>query len=292
MGDLKDLVVSKQVWFVTGCSTGFGRALASYLLGRGNDVAVTARNPADIEDLTDHARNGATALILTLDVTQQDQIDRAVAAAQARFGRIDVLVNNAGIGYFASVEDSDPAQVRAMFDINLFGMGRMISAVLPGMRAARSGFIVNIASIAGITSFPAVGYYSASKFAVEGLSEALRREVESLGISVLVVEPSGFRTDWAGRSAQQSHDEPADYAATATAAIVAMRALSGEQAGYPVRAVHALVRAVEADAPPLHLLLGAQAFEQAHARIAGLTKDYLAWEAVTRGADGASAVAD
>ena len=201
------------VWFITGCSTGFGRELAALLLGQGKRVAVTARNPDDIRDLVDG--RGDQALALALDVTRPEQVAAAADAALAHFGHVDVLVNNAGIGYFAAVEESDPDEVRRMFEINFWGLAAMTDALLPSMRKRRSGHIVNISSIGGLRAFPAVGYYNATKFAVEGLSEALSLEVAPLGIGVTIVEPSGFRTDWAGRSANEDAHRIADYAATA-----------------------------------------------------------------------------
>jgi NADP-dependent 3-hydroxy acid dehydrogenase YdfG len=198
----------KPVWFITGCSTGFGRELAKYVLERGYRTVVTARQPDEVKDL---AAKGE-ALVLKLDVTDQGQIDAAIKAAEKKFGRIDVLVNNAGIGYFAAVEESEEKEVRRMFEINVFGLSRMIHAVLPGMRKRRKGFIINFSSIGGLRSFPSLGYYNATKFAVEGLSEALWQEVEPLGIKVMLVEPSGFRTDWAGRSANESKRQIDDYA--------------------------------------------------------------------------------
>jgi short-subunit dehydrogenase len=203
----------------------------------------------------------------------------------ARFGRIDVLINNAGIGYFAAVEEGEDAQIRRMFDINLFGLAAMTRAVLPGMRARRSGFIVNISSIGGLKSFPAIGYYNATKFAVEGLSEALWQEVEPLGIKVMLVEPSGFRTDWAGRSARESEVRIADYAATAGAARRGLRAVSGNQAGDPVRGVEAVIKAILKPNPPHHLLLGNDAYDGAMAKLTELRRDITPWEAISRGAD-------
>jgi NAD(P)-dependent dehydrogenase (short-subunit alcohol dehydrogenase family) len=269
------------VWFITGCSTGFGRELAMHLLEHGNTTVVTARNPDDIRDLAD-VRN---SLALKLDVTDQDQIDKAVKTAEERFGRIDVLVNNAGIGYFAAVEESEEDQVRRMFEINVFGLSRMIQAVLPGMRKQRKGFIVNFSSIGGLCSFPALGFYNATKFAVEGLSEALWQEVEPLGIKVMLVEPSGFRTDWAGRSANESKQLIADYAATAGVWRRNVRAISGKQAGDPVRAAHAILQVVESPNPPHHLLLGNDAYEDATTKLQILSKEFSSWEAVSRGAD-------
>ena len=269
------------VWLVTGCSTGFGRELAKQVLAQGYRVAVTARDPAEVQDLAGHGE----ALALKLDVTDPAEIAAAVTATQERFGHIDVLVNNAGIGYFAAVEEGEDQEVRRMFDINVFGLAGMIQAVLPAMRARRSGCIVNVSSIGGLRSFPAIGYYNATKFAVEGLTEALWQEVEPLGIRVMLVEPSGFRTDWAGRSAHESKVEIADYAATAGAARQGVRAVSGNQAGDPVRAMQALIRAVASGAPPHRLLLGNAAYDGAMEKLAELTGEFTAWEAVSRGAD-------
>jgi NAD(P)-dependent dehydrogenase (short-subunit alcohol dehydrogenase family) len=277
----KSVTAAQPVWFITGCSTGFGRELASHMLGLGYRTVVTARNPADVKDL---AAKGE-ALVLKLDVTDQSQIDAAIKAAEKQFGGIDVLVNNAGIGYFAAVEESEEKEVRRMFEINVFGMSRMIQAALPGMRRRRKGFIVNISSVAGLRSFPSLGFYNATKFAVEGLSEALWQEVEPLGIKVMLVEPSGFRTDWAGRSANESKRQIADYAATAGVWRTEMRADSGKQPGDPVRAAKAIVEAVASLNPPHHLLLGNDAFEGATAKLEALGKEFKAWESVSRGAD-------
>jgi NAD(P)-dependent dehydrogenase (short-subunit alcohol dehydrogenase family) len=277
----KSAITEKLVWFITGCSTGFGRELAKHVLERGYPTVVTARNPDDVKDL---AAMG-DALVLKLDVTDRTQSGEAIRAAEEKYGRIDVLVNNAGIGYFAAVEESEEDQVRRMFEINVFGVGRMIHAVLSGMRKRRKGFIVNLSSIGGLRSFPSVGYYNATKFAVEGLSEALWQEVEPLGIKVMLVEPSGFRTDWAGRSANESKRQIDDYAATAGAWRSQLRAISGKQSGDPVRAAHAIVKAIESPNPPHHLLLGNDAYTGAMAKLEDLRKEFLAWETVSRAAD-------
>jgi NAD(P)-dependent dehydrogenase (short-subunit alcohol dehydrogenase family) len=277
----KPAASEKPVWFITGCSTGFGRELAKCALERGYRTVVTARDPDQVTGL---AAKG-DALVLKLDVTHEGEVDAAIKATEDRLGQIDVLVNNAGIGYFAAVEESEEVQVRKMFEINVFGTGRMIHAVLPGMRKRRSGFIVNFSSIGGLRGVPSVGCYSATKFAIEGLSKALWQEVEPLGIKVMLVEPSGFRTDWAGRSANESKQQIDDYAATAGAYRSRMRALSGKQSGDPVRAAQAVVKAEESQNPPHHLLLGNDAFEIAIAKLDGLRKEFLAWEPVSRGAD-------
>jgi NAD(P)-dependent dehydrogenase (short-subunit alcohol dehydrogenase family) len=275
------IVTEPPVWFITGCSTGFGLELAKQAIEHGYRTVMTARDPSKLEGY------GATdnVLVLELDVTQPDQVVAAVTAAQARFGGIDVLVNNAGIGYFAAIEEGEVAEVRKMFEVNVFGLTAMIQAVLPGMRKGRSGCIVNVASLGGLRGFPALGQYNATKFAVEGLSEALRQEVEPLGIRVMVVEPSGFRTDWAGRSANESAHQIDDYMASAGNVRNAVRASSGKQPGDPVRAASAIVKAVASGNPPHHLLLGNDAFEGAMAKLDELRKDFTAGEAVARAAD-------
>jgi NAD(P)-dependent dehydrogenase (short-subunit alcohol dehydrogenase family) len=274
-------LTKKPVWFITGCSTGFGRTLCELLIARDYRVVVTARKPAEVADL---AVRGET-LVLKLDVTDPAAIDAAVAAAEARFGRIDVLVNNAGLGYFAAIEEGDEQQIRHLFEVNVFGLSRMIRAVLPGMRLHGTGTIVNISSVGGLRSFPSLGYYSATKFAVEGLSEALWQEVEPLGLKVLVVEPSGFRTDWAGRSAEESAHQIGAYADTAGKARSQVKASSGRQPGDPERAAEAIVKAVESPHSPHHLLLGKDAFVGATEQLERLRRDFSAWESVTLGAD-------
>lgn len=269
------------VWFITGCSTGFGLELAKQAIEHGYRTVMTAR---DAKALQGYARTD-NVLVLTLDVTQADQIAAAIDTVEARFGGIDVLVNNAGIGYFAAVEEGEEAEVRKMFEVNVFGLSRMIQAVLPGMRKRRSGCIVNFSSIGGIRAFPALGYYNATKFAVEGLSEALWQEIEPLGLRVMLVEPSGFRTDWAGRSANESRHQIHDYLATAGAVRAAARASSGKQRGDPIRAATAIIQAVASGNPPHRLLLGNDAFDGAMAKLEELRKDFMAGEAVARGAD-------
>lgn len=272
-----------KVWFITGCSTGFGRELAKEVLQQGNKAVVTARNPDDIKDITEGNEN---AIALKLDVTKPEQIVAAVKDAMNKFGRIDVLVNNAGIGYFGAVEESEDDEVRRMFEINVFGLGRMTQEVLPIMRKQRSGHIVNIASIGGLRGFPALGYYNATKFAVDGLSEALSKEVAPLGIKVTIVAPSGFRTNWAGKSANDSKIKIDDYQSTAAHNQSVIRGYSGNQPGDPVKAAKAIVKAVDAENPPLRLLLGAAALKGAREKLEELRKDFDAWEETTVGADG------
>jgi NAD(P)-dependent dehydrogenase (short-subunit alcohol dehydrogenase family) len=274
---------SKPVWFITGCSTGFGRELAVILLNRGYRVIVTARDKAKVDDIVaSHDKNG---LALALDVDKQEQIDAAVRAAEARFGRIDVLVNNAGYGYLAAIEEGDDADVRAMFDTNFFGLAAMTRAVLPIMRAQKSGTVVNISSIGGFIGFPGSGYYAATKFAVEGLSEALAKEGAPHGIKVLIVEPGPFRTDWAGRSLKTPKKPVDAYTETAIARRQAIQGVSGNQAGDPVRACEAIIAMVEKKDSPLRLPLGGFAYDAMGAEIAAVQKEHSALAEVARGAD-------
>ena len=272
-----------KVWFITGCSTGFGRELSRLVLSLGDKVAVASRNTDDVKDIV--AQYPDTALPVKLDVTKQDEIKAAVILIQEKFSRIDVLVNNAGIGYFGAIEESEEEEVRRMFDINFFGLANVTHEVLPLMRKQRSGHIVNISSIGGLVAFPAVGFYNATKFAVVGYSESLAKETAHLGIKVTIVAPSGFRTDWAGRSANNSKIVIEDYAITAGANKNTIRAYSGNQPGDPVRAAKAIVAAVESEKPPLRLLLGVGALKGARNKLNELKADYDAWEATTIGAD-------
>jgi NAD(P)-dependent dehydrogenase (short-subunit alcohol dehydrogenase family) len=274
---------SKPVWFITGCSTGFGRELSVILLNRGYRVVVTARDKTKIDDIVaGHDKNG---LALALDVDKHDQIEAAVKAAEDRFGRIDVLVNNAGYGYLAAVEEGDDADVRAMFETNFFGLAAMTRSVLPIMRAQKSGAIVNVSSMGGFIGFPGSGYYAATKFAVEGLSEALSKEVGPLGIKVIIVEPGPFRTHWAGRSLKTPKKPIDAYAETAVARRKQIQSYSGTQAGDPVRAAEAIIDTVERDKPPLRLPLGGFAYEVMGAEIEAVRKEHASLEAVARGAD-------
>lgn len=273
----------KKVWFITGCSTGFGRQLAKEVLKSGYNAVVTSRKSADVKDIVEAYPD--TAISINLDVTKQDEITAAVEAAMQKFGQIDVLVNNAGIGYFGAIEESEQDEVRRMFEINFFGLANMTNAVLPIMRKQRSGHIVNIASIGGLVAFPAVGFYNATKFAVDGYSESLSKETAHLGIKVTIIAPSGFRTDWAGRSANNSKIVIDDYAPSAHTNKNTIRGYSGNQPGDPERAAKAIVKAVESENPPLRLLLGAAALKGARRKLDELKHDIDAWEETTVGAD-------
>ena len=270
-------------WLITGCSTGFGRHLAQAVLARGWNAVVTARDPATVADIVQPYPD--TALPLSLDVTNAGQIADAVRQAEARFGAVDVLVNNAGYGYRGAVEEADEADVRRLFDTNFFGLVAMTKAVLPGMRARRRGCIVNISSVAGRMAYPGSGYYSASKFAVGGLSDGLRKEVGPLGIHVIVVEPGGFRTDFAGRSLQQSRGTIGDYAETAGKRRKENDTVDGRQPGDPARAAQAIIQAVESPEPPFRLLLGRDAVDRVRAELEAQRRELEIWADVSTSTD-------
>lgn len=272
-----------KVWFITGCSTGFGRALAKEVLAKGYNVAVCSRNIADVQDIVES--NPDTAMAVKLDVTDAKQIAEAVKTTIEKWGQIDVLVNNAGIGYFAAIEESEDEEVRRMFEINVFGLAKMTQEVLPHMRKRRTGHILNIASIGGLRSFPGVGFYNATKYAVDGLSESLSKELAPLGIKVTIIAPSGFRTDWAGRSAKDSSIRIDDYAETAWKNQGTIRGYSGNQPGDPVRAAQAMITVTEVDNPPLRLLLGAAALKGARIKLEELKNDFDTWAETSEGAD-------
>ncbi|POR54850.1 short-subunit dehydrogenase [Paraburkholderia eburnea] len=274
---------ASPVWFITGCSTGFGRELALAVLERGWRCVATARNKASLDDLAPDA--GERLLRISLDVTDGAQIEAAVAQARKQFGAIDVLVNNAGYGYQSSIEEGDEREIRAQFDANTFGLFAMTRAVLPGMRAKRSGHVINITSVAGLAGFPGSGYYSASKHAVEGFSDALLAEAGPLGIKVTCVEPGPFRTDWAGRSLVQTPGRIADYAETAGARMQRTAQGSGKQAGDPKRAALAMIRVTEVEKPPRHLVLGAFGVDAVAQRLRAALADIDAWRDTSLAAD-------
>jgi NAD(P)-dependent dehydrogenase (short-subunit alcohol dehydrogenase family) len=247
------------VWLITGCSSGLGRALAISIIRRGWRAIVTARNLSHVSDIVKGAEE--RALAIALDVTDVDQIQAVVMAAREKFGRIDVLVNNAGYGYQSAVEEGDEAEIRAQFETNVFGVFALTRAVLPGMRVQRGGRIINITSVAGLIGFPGSGYYAASKHAIEGWSDSLRAEVSSLGIGVTCVEPGPFRTDWAGRSLKQTPNRILDYADTVGKRLAGTKEASGTQAGDPVRAGEAMITVTRNPNPPRHLALGRWGFD-------------------------------
>ena len=270
-----------STWLITGCSTGLGRALANAVLAQGHNAVVTARDAASVQELAD--AHPGSALAVTLDVTDPAQVAAAVAQAEERFGGVDVLVNNAGYGYRSAVEEGSDADIAKLFATNLFGPVAMMKAVLPGMRARRSGAIVNISSIGARICPPGSGYYSASKAALEGISGSAQKELAPLGISVTVVEPGGFRTDFAGRSLTQSAEPIADYAETAGKRRKEHDTVHGTQPGDPGKAAEAIIAAVEAEKTPGFLLLGKDALAAYRATAAAQANEVEAWEAVTAG---------
>lgn len=270
-------------WFITGCSTGLGRALAEAVIDAGHNTVVTARDTATINNLAEN--NPDRVLAVALDVTDKDQVATAVTQAEQRFGGIDVLVNNAGYGYRAAVEEGDEADIRTLFETHVFGVVSLLKAVLPGMRARRSGAIVNISTI-GVQIQPAgSGYYAASKAALEGLSGALHEELKPLGISVTVVEPGAFRTDFAGRSLTQSSTVIDDYAGTAGQRRKEAGTGHGTQPGDPVKAAQAIITAVSNDDPPAFLLLGTDALTTYRRLNQARLELISAWEDTTTSTD-------
>ena len=267
--------LTSPVWFITGCSSGFGEELAKLVLARGWRAVVTARDKTRVAELVRGADD--RALALDLDITNAAQITAAVQAAEARFGHIDVLANNAGYGYQATIEEGDEAEIRAQFDANVFGLFAMTRAVLPGMRARRKGHVLNITSVAGIIGFPGSGYYAASKHAVEGWSDSLADEGKPLGIKVTCIEPGPFRTDWAGRSLRQTPNLITDYASTAGIRMKGTASGSGTQAGDPVRAAEAMIKVTESENPPRHLVLGAWGVDAVVNRLKATLAEVEAW---------------
>ncbi|MCW4113644.1 oxidoreductase [Aurantimonas sp. MSK8Z-1] len=278
------MIEKNAVWLITGCSKGLGRALAEEVLAAGYRVVVTARRLSDVEGLV--AAHADAALGVALDVTDQAAVAAAVAQAEARFGAVDVLVNNAGYGYLGAIEEGEDADMRALFETDLFAPVNLIKAVLPGMRGRRRGHIVNVSSIGGLVTYPGVGYYNMVKSGVEALSDALAKEVGPLGIGVTVVAPGAFRTDFRGPdSIKQSATRIDDYADTAGRARSGTQAGHGKQAGDPARGARAIIMAVEAERPPVHLLIGGDALDQLRAKLDAMRSETDAWEAVTRGTD-------
>ncbi len=268
------------MWLITGCSTGIGREIAQAVLGSGQRVAVTARNPASVEDLA--AGHPDRALALALDVTDPAQISAAVDATEQAFGAIDVLVNNAGYGYMAALEEGEDDAVRKLFDTNYFGVVDMIKAVLPGMRARKRGHVINISSMTGLVTNPPNIYYSSTKYAVEALTEGLAKEVAPFGIRVTAVEPGAFRTDWATRSMQESATPLADYADTVGARKELIKLVGDKLPGDPRRIADAVLMLAEHDDPPLHLLLGRDVLAAFRQKLAEWEASIDAWESVTK----------
>ncbi|KOP29312.1 short-chain dehydrogenase [Exiguobacterium sp. BMC-KP] len=276
--------MSEKVLFITGCSTGFGRQIAEKAIKAGYKVAVTARNVEQVQDLV--AGNESKAIALTLDVTNQTQVKAAVKQTIDTFGRIDVLVNNAGIGYFGSVEESVEEETRKMFEINFWGLMSVTNEVLPHMRHQQGGHIINFSSIGGLVSFPTLGYYHATKYAVEGVSESLAQEVAPFNINVSLIEPSSFRTDWGGRSSVKTETEIPELRDSVVGQMIqGVSTQSGQEAGDPEKAAEAILTIIESDEPPLRLLLGKDAYQAATYKLSTMSESIESWKELTLNAD-------
>ncbi|MCK9542055.1 MAG: oxidoreductase [Novosphingobium sp.] len=271
-----------RVWLVTGCSSGFGAEIARQALEQGEIVIATARRPETLAGL--QAGWPETCLALPLDVCDAVQRGDAVAAALSRFGRIDVLVNNAGVSYLASIEEADEARYRALFETNFFGPMALLREILPHMRARRSGRIVNFSSIGGIAAYPASGWYAATKFALEAASEALAAEVAPLGIKVSLVEPGPFRTGMDARAEHAEGGHP-DYEETVGARRRQFRATGNDFPGDPVRGAGAVLELAKMEDPPLRLILGAPALQVARAKFEGVLAEWTAHAALSLSCD-------
>ncbi|OBI03769.1 short-chain dehydrogenase/reductase [Mycolicibacter heraklionensis] len=273
-----------SVWFITGASRGFGLQIARDLLDRGHQLVATAR---DATTVTDALGENDNVLAVALDVTDEAQARQAVQAAVDRFGRIDVLINNAGRGLLGAVEEATDAEVRAVYETNVFGLLTVTRAVAPVMRAQRSGTIVNISSVGGFVGSPGWGVYASTKFAVEALSEALHAELQPLGIHAMVVEPGYFRTDFLDSSSLQVQRHTIDDYADGPAG--KMRITAGErnhdQPGDPVKAAAAIIDVVESERPPLRLLLGNDTIAAVEGKLAHVQAELAQWRAVSASTD-------
>lgn len=277
------LTTSSKTWFITGASRGFGLEIARQALARGDTVAATARRPADV---TAALGTHPNLLAASLDVTNEAQATEAVQAAIARFGRIDVLVNNAGFGLLGVIEESSAADVRAQFDTNVFGLLHVTRAVLPFLREQGSGHVVNLSSVAGYQSFPGFGVYSATKFAVEGLTEALAAELAPLGVFATVVEPGFFRTDFLDdRSLANTASRIGAYAATVGATRELAAGVNHRQAGDPVKLATQVLALADLPAPPLRLPLGSDTVQYVRAKNAFVEAEFAKWNAVAASTD-------
>jgi NAD(P)-dependent dehydrogenase (short-subunit alcohol dehydrogenase family) len=273
---------TSKTFLITGVSSGFGRALAQAALRDGHVVVGTVRQESDKADF-EKLGQGAHAVIL--DVTHTDQIAPAIAAIEKNIGGIDVLVNNAGYGHEGILEESSIEDLRRQFEVNVFGAVAMIQAVLPAMRKRRAGHILNITSMGGIITLPGLSYYHGSKFALEGISETLGKEVKDLGIHVTAIEPGGFRTDWAGRSMVRAARSIADYDTLIEPIRKRRIEASGWQIGDPAKAAQAMLKVALSDNPPAHLLLGSDAVRLVGEKMKSLQADFEAWNSVSLSTD-------
>ncbi|MCA8299042.1 oxidoreductase [Burkholderia sp. AU30198] len=276
-------MASGKLMLITGVSSGFGRALAQEALTAGHKVVGTVRSAQAAQDFE---ALSAQAFARVLDVTDFDRIDGVVAEIEANVGPVDVLVNNAGYGHEGIMEEAPLAEMRRQFDVNVFGAVAMMKAVVPYMRERRRGHILNITSMGGHITMPGIAYYCGSKFALEGISESVGKELEPFGIAVTAVAPGSFRTDWAGRSMLRTPRSIADYDAIFDPIRQAREEKSGKQLGDPAKAARAMLAAIASGHPPAHLLLGSDALRLVRGKLAALDAEIQAWEAVTVSTDG------
>lgn len=275
---------STKILLITGVSSGFGRALAQEALAAGHRVIGTIRSEQAKQDF--EALAPTTAVGRVLDITDFDAIDGVVADIEATIGPVDVLVNNAGYGHECVLEESPLAEMRRQFDVNVFGAVAMMKAVLPYMRERRRGYILNITSMGGFITMPGIAYYCGSKFALEGISEVLNKEVRPLGIAVTAVAPGSFRTDWASRSMTRTPRSIPDYDTLFDPIRKAREEKSGKQLGDPVKAARAMLASIDSNAPPAHLLLGSDALSLVREKLSALNDEITTWETLTRSTDG------
>ncbi|CCH52931.1 short-chain dehydrogenase/reductase SDR [Fibrisoma limi BUZ 3] len=261
----------QRIWVITGVSSGLGKALAEQVMTQGDRVIGTCRQPGQVENFT--TTNPGRGYGLLLDLTRRDQIEQVAQAVEREWGRIDVLVNNAGFGFAGAIEETTDTELRAIFETNFFGTMALTNAFLPLFRRQRSGHIIQLSSHGGVRAFPGFGGYNASKFALEGASEALAAEVAPLGINVSIVEPGPFRTDFAGSSFGQAAQRLADYEPTAGAFRDRMAQVNGRQEGDPVKAAEAIWQLSNQENPPLRLPLGRIALASILAKIESLRQD-------------------
>lgn len=276
-------MTTSPVWLITGCSTGIGREIAIAALEKGHRAVVTARKPSAVEDI--QAQFPDRAVVAALDVTDPGQIAAAIETAHRAFGQIDVLCNNAGYGYMAAIEEGEEDEVRAMFEANFWGPLHLIRAVLPEMRARKSGYIINISSQAGLMANPGTAFYSASKHAMEGMTEGLVKEVKKFGIRVTAVEPGPFRTQWAGGSLKQVKNPMPDYEDNVGARRALIVQMFDKLPGDPKRAGQAIVDLYDVAEPPSQLLLGKVLLDTYRTKLDGVIASLNEWEAVTLATD-------
>jgi NAD(P)-dependent dehydrogenase (short-subunit alcohol dehydrogenase family) len=272
--------MEKKIIFVTGVSTGLGRAFAKALLDAGHTVVGTVRRTEAVQEFESLAPGRALARVL--DVTDESSIPTAVAEVESKVGPIYALINNAGYGHEGTLEESPLDELRQQFEVNVFGAVSMIKAVLPFMRQRRSGRIINVTSMGGMMTMPGLSYYHGSKFALEGISSSLGKEIKSFGIYVTAVEPGMFRTDWAGRSMIRSERRIPDYDAVFNPIREARAARSGKQPGDPAKAGLAMVQLIEASEPPAHLLLGPDALEYVGKEMDSVRAEFAKWESTSK----------